>query len=93
MDGRTGGWMDGYVHPANYEIVTIVPSFPGICIELFFSFSLVRNVPKLLNTTRTARNVSCLHGIRTLSMMWIILGHCYVYYAMVKNIGEFNLNV
>ena len=60
---------------------------PGLLVELFFAFSLVRNIPKLLDTTKTAKNISCLHGIRTLSMMWVILGHCYFFWSVLYNVG------
>jgi hypothetical protein len=60
-----------------------------MCHELFFSFSLLQNIRKLLSTTKSKRTIPCLHGIRTLSMMWVILGHCYVFQAMLNSIGEF----
>jgi peptidoglycan/LPS O-acetylase OafA/YrhL len=56
--------------------------------EFFLAFSLVRNIPKLLDTTSNARNISCLHGIRTLSMMWVILGHCYFFWIITYNIDN-----
>ncbi|XP_037787259.1 nose resistant to fluoxetine protein 6-like isoform X2 [Penaeus monodon] len=40
-------------------------------------FSVYTNLSKLfqLNTTRSSENITCLHGIRVLSMMWVVYGH------------------
>jgi hypothetical protein len=62
--------------------------FKSVGAELLFSFSLVRNLPKLMDTTKTAKNIPCLHGIRTLSMMWVILGHCYYLFSVFLNIAN-----
>ncbi|XP_062501801.1 nose resistant to fluoxetine protein 6-like isoform X2 [Corticium candelabrum] len=60
----------------------------GILYQLLQSFSLVRNVPKLLDTKETSKNISCLHGIRTLSMTWIILSHCYFFFSIYLNVSN-----
>ncbi|XP_047498089.1 nose resistant to fluoxetine protein 6-like isoform X1 [Penaeus chinensis] len=40
-------------------------------------FSAYTNLSKLfqLNTTRSSENITCLHGIRVLSMIWVVYGH------------------
>ncbi|XP_063590278.1 nose resistant to fluoxetine protein 6-like [Penaeus indicus] len=40
-------------------------------------FSAYTNLSKLfqLNTTRSSENITCLHGIRVLSMVWVVYGH------------------
>ncbi|XP_065828521.1 nose resistant to fluoxetine protein 6-like [Oscarella lobularis] len=45
----------------------------------FFAFSLARNLPKLLNVDVQSKEIQCLHGLRTLSMFWVILGHSYIW--------------
>ncbi len=38
------------------------------------AFSLTKNIKKLMST-KTNENLSCLNGIRVLSIFWIIFGH------------------
>ncbi|XP_066275301.1 nose resistant to fluoxetine protein 6-like [Branchiostoma lanceolatum] len=42
-------------------------------------FSLYTNVGKLLSTRQAPGSIKCLHGIRFISMTWVILGHTYLY--------------
>ncbi|KAB0798817.1 hypothetical protein PPYR_06697 [Photinus pyralis] len=47
---------------------------------LLDTFSFYTNAKKLFTTTRSEDEISCLHGIRVLSMMWIIMAHyCLAY--------------
>ncbi|XP_076807349.1 nose resistant to fluoxetine protein 6-like [Clavelina lepadiformis] len=39
-------------------------------------FSIMKNTKKLLDTTQRQTDITCLHGMRFLSMSWVILGHC-----------------
>ena len=57
-------------------------------MALLNAFSLARNLPKLLDTQVQAKSIQCLHGIRTLSMFWVILGHSYVWFGYVFNVGK-----
>ena len=43
------------------------------------SFSLIENVPKILDTQKKAGTLGALHGVRVLCMLWIIWGHCNIY--------------
>ncbi len=38
------------------------------------AFSLIKNIKKLIST-KTKEELSCLNGIRVLSIFWIIFGH------------------
>eukprot|EP00054_Salpingoeca_dolichothecata_P018077 m.110468 g.110468 ORF g.110468 m.110468 type:complete len:668 (+) comp22721_c0_seq1:1-2004(+) len=49
-------------------------------IRLLACFSLVRNVPKLCSTDAHKDSILCLNGIRTISMMWVVLGHTYFFF-------------
>lgn len=46
------------------------------CLECF---SLPRNVKKLMAPPRPANEFGALEGVRTLSMLWVLLGHALVY--------------
>jgi len=43
----------------------------GFFIE---SFSLKKNLKKLLST-KPDQEISCIHGIRFFSMVWVVIGH------------------
>ncbi|XP_071103042.1 O-acyltransferase like protein-like [Haliotis cracherodii] len=47
----------------------------GLGRQLLLSFSISRNTEKILNTRTGDGNLGCIHGIRVLSMAWVILGH------------------
>ena len=47
---------------------------------LLQAFSVKRNLPKIFNITSSSEGeLSCLHGIRFLSMTWVILGHTFYF--------------
>ncbi|XP_067686169.1 nose resistant to fluoxetine protein 6-like [Haliotis asinina] len=43
--------------------------------KLLLAFSIPRNAEKVLSAKTSASDLSCLHGVRVLSMGWVILGH------------------
>ncbi|XP_066293459.1 nose resistant to fluoxetine protein 6-like isoform X2 [Branchiostoma lanceolatum] len=51
----------------------------GITGRLLLCFSLYTNIGKLLSTKQAPGSIKCLHGIRFISMTWVILGHTYVF--------------
>lgn len=48
-------------------------------LEFFLCFSVYKNGSKILNTTVSKGNLTSIHGIRFISMMWVILGHTYIF--------------
>ena len=47
---------------------------------ILHAFSVKRNLPKIFNITGSSEgDLSCLHGIRFLSMTWVILGHTFYF--------------
>ncbi|CAG2236562.1 unnamed protein product [Mytilus edulis] len=50
---------------------------PGLIGNLLLAFSVYTNGAKLLNTTQHKDILTCINGIRFLSMTWVILGHTY----------------
>ena len=53
--------------------------------RLLLSFSLPRNTGKLLGVKAGPGSIGCLHGIRVLSMGWVILGHVIIFSANSNN--------
>ena len=46
--------------------------------KMLLCFSAIRNSKKLFNTaSQEEDSISCLHGIKVLCMLWIIIGHSY----------------
>ncbi|KAK7095528.1 nose resistant to fluoxetine protein 6-like [Littorina saxatilis] len=50
-------------------------SEPSFAAKLVMAFSVYTNGAKLLSTQRTAGSLTCIHGVRFLSMTWVVLGH------------------
>jgi len=53
--------------------------FLGALGEFLMCFSLYTNGYKLLSTKQPPGSLKCLHGIRFLSLTWVILGHTLVF--------------
>ena len=45
------------------------------------ALSVYRNGTKLFSTAGSQKTLGCLHGIRFISMSWVILGHSLVFNA------------
>ena len=60
-------------------------SLAGCCVKLFLAFSLYHNVPRLLDSHQPKGSLSNIHGIRFISMAWIILGHTYMLGIVLAN--------
>jgi hypothetical protein len=55
--------------------------------EILVSFSMFTNGSKLLATKSSEGTLTCLHGIRFLSICWIVVGHRYMF-----SLGEPSIN-
>ncbi|XP_035686734.1 nose resistant to fluoxetine protein 6-like [Branchiostoma floridae] len=51
----------------------------GMTVRILLCFSLYTNIGKLLSTKQAPGSIRCLHGIRFISMTWVILGHTYYF--------------
>ncbi|XP_067661103.1 nose resistant to fluoxetine protein 6-like [Haliotis asinina] len=49
----------------------------GIGVKLLLSFSAYTNGAKLLDTRQATGSLTAVHGIRFLSMTWVVLGHAF----------------
>ena len=57
-----------------------------MCEELLLSFSLTSNFNAICDRNVGSDTISCIHGIRALSMAWIILGHtCIISFKYSDN--------
>lgn len=59
--------------------------------NILLSFSLISNYKKLLSASKGAEELKALHGIRVISMAWVILGHTYVWtnFQLMRRASEF----
>ncbi|RUS73915.1 hypothetical protein EGW08_018320 [Elysia chlorotica] len=47
----------------------------GMCVKILAAFSVYTNGSKVLSTTQQPGSITCIHGIRFISLSWVILGH------------------
>ncbi|XP_076436701.1 nose resistant to fluoxetine protein 6-like [Babylonia areolata] len=52
---------------------------PGMLSKVLMAFSVYTNGAKLLSTDQAAGTLDCVHGIRFLSMTWVVLGHTFLF--------------
>ncbi|CAG7819852.1 unnamed protein product [Allacma fusca] len=63
-------------------------SSPGFAMKLLLAFSFYTNTKKWASTKVGSDNLGCLHGIRFLSMGWVVLGHTF---SMILSQPTWNL--
>ncbi|XP_033763843.1 O-acyltransferase like protein-like [Pecten maximus] len=51
----------------------------GVLISIIKAFSVQINIPKILSTNTASGTVRCLHGIRFVTITWVILIHSYAF--------------
>lgn len=75
--------------------VTIFSVFLDIATKALLCFAFTTNFPKLISTKRTEGALSCLDGIRVLTIFYIILGHSYAvkYIVFVQSKVYFSLSL
>ncbi|XP_059140219.1 nose resistant to fluoxetine protein 6-like isoform X2 [Physella acuta] len=49
----------------------------SVLVDILLAFSVYTNGKKVLDTRQPAGSLTAIHGIRFLSMTWVILGHTY----------------
>ncbi|XP_066933871.1 nose resistant to fluoxetine protein 6-like [Clytia hemisphaerica] len=57
-------------------------------IRFLQCFSMVRNSRALCNTSVPKGAITCLNGIRTISITWIIMGHYVIYFSEMSPTGN-----
>ena len=67
----TGTFMDAAIVFLKFD------KFPLLLVQLFRNFSIYHNTRKIFNMEVGKDNLSCINGIRFLSISWVLLGHTY----------------
>ena len=49
-------------------------------MRFFRCFSITRNTRALMRTTNPREAITCLNGIRTISITWVIMGHYIIFF-------------
>ena len=71
-----GFWVSLSLHSLLlYIICTGGFAVSGLAVRILLCFSLYTNGRKIISTEQPPGAITCLHGIRFLSMTWVILGH------------------
>lgn len=69
---------------------TPTPPQSGLVLKVLVAFSVYTNGSKLLSTRQQAGSLNCVHGIRFLSMTWVVLGHGFLFSMSVgENVGPY----
>lgn len=61
--------------------------------KLFMAFSIIQNFKAIFNQHVGSDTVPCIHGLRTISMGWVILGHLSIIAFKYSQNLEFKRNV
>jgi len=80
--------------PENFSIflhclITVTPK------PFWMVFSVPANLDQLFKVVPNSQNspnvIACLNGIRVLSIVWVMIGHSFVYIVVLANINTFDV--
>ncbi|VDK58560.1 unnamed protein product [Cylicostephanus goldi] len=83
-----GTLYDLFIYQKEIELFPPSERNSHLFIRIILAYSVYTNGQEILKTTKKEGEVNCLHGIRFLSMCWIILGHTYYYIGKSLIIGR-----
>ncbi|GIY90071.1 nose resistant to fluoxetine protein 6 [Caerostris extrusa] len=63
----------------DYQSTNISNEKLSTCRKFFICFSAITNFQRLMCSSKGSEELKALHGLRALSMGWIMLGHTYVW--------------
>ncbi|RUS71521.1 hypothetical protein EGW08_020719 [Elysia chlorotica] len=64
---------------------------PSSLVKILVAFSVWTNAEKLLSTKQSAGTLSCVNGLRVMSINWVILGHTLLILTIVgDNVGAYS---
>lgn len=62
---------------------------PHMILRLLLCFSAYTNARKIVDVSHPDGTLTCVHGLRFLSMSWVILGHTYYFaFSTINNMGQ-----
>ena len=56
--------------------------------DLIVSFSLYKTVPAIMSTHQPPSAISCINGLRVISMFWVIMGHVYGFSLSIASLDN-----
>ncbi|PSN40343.1 hypothetical protein C0J52_17060 [Blattella germanica] len=59
--------------------------------QILLAFSWYTNGKKLFQTNNTQGSMACLHGIRFLTVVWIVIGHIYFFTVTIPVVNMLNM--
>ena len=65
------------------NVPSVLSSTGSALTRALLAFSLPANTRKILGVSDVTDSVRCLHGIRVLSIFWVIVGHTLLFMATV----------
>ena len=60
--------------------------YSEVLSKIMRSFSVFTNLASVMSTETKQDSIACLHGVRVLTMLWIVLGNTYLY--MTQSIAD-----
>lgn len=61
-----------------------------ILVKVFSARSNARAIFRIVDSKSNPNVIECLHGIRCMSLFWVVFSHEYIYSAILPNINMFN---
>ncbi|XP_046378688.2 uncharacterized protein LOC124150714 [Haliotis rufescens] len=76
MSGGDGGHLqEDDMEEEEQPHISNTANYDSFGRKMLLAFSIPRNAEKILSTASGEGNLGCIHGIRVLSMAWVIFGH------------------
>jgi hypothetical protein len=69
------------------HVSTVNHSKECTSVKIIRTFSAYSNLKKIFNLPNDESQLLCLHGIRFLSLSWVVLGHSFVFILMFSGIS------
>lgn len=75
-----------------YSHQTYIYLYPVGPQKLLAAFSLRQNLRQLMKISKPSIHlIPCLHGIRCLTIIWIIWGHDYMFLLLAPNVNSYEV--
>ena len=76
---------------AHLDMLNPLPRRPPPWVDFLCCFSILRQFPRLFSLSGRQQGIGCFEGVRTLSMLWVICGHTFLWMLKQRpaNLGQF----